>query len=158
MPYFLRITSALVADDSPVRGAFLERMRHENPRLYGVSAQRPDMSEESRRIIVERVIARLDRHGMSLDTDPRFLALIEGWVSGSLSMSEVRAGFLAQLQDRQAAVRLRYRSVMSPRHGAISAGNEKGRSTLAGSALSDLDGIERAAEPQQEAIDTGDGR
>ncbi|MBT9370253.1 hypothetical protein [Rhizobium sp. CSW-27] len=110
---------------------------------------------------MERVIERSNRRGTPLADDPHFLTLIDGWVSGTLSLSDVRDGFLAQLQARQAAVRLRYRARLTTGTGArgnAETSKEKGRSTLSGSALSDPDSFERAAGPQQEAIDTGDGR
>jgi hypothetical protein len=54
---------------------------------------------DSRREIAERVIARWDARGRSIDTHPQFRDLIELWISGEIAMSEIRWRYLDLLKQ-----------------------------------------------------------
>jgi hypothetical protein len=48
---------------------------------------------ERRRAIFARVKARMDARGIRIDSDPRFLELVEKWIDGTIEISEVTQGY-----------------------------------------------------------------
>jgi hypothetical protein len=107
------------------------------------------MTLAKRRQIADRAIQSLQASGVHFDDDPRIRQWIEEWVEGAIGIQTLRLRYLQLLRLRAIDTRL------SRLHGSRI--YEKGRSTLAGSALPDPDIPERPAEPWQEDIETGDG-
>ncbi|APO79065.1 hypothetical protein AM571_PC01333 (plasmid) [Rhizobium etli 8C-3] len=58
------------------------------------------MSIKSRRLAVNKAFGRARRLGLEIDADPAFHALIECWVTGELTMPQVRERYLALLKER----------------------------------------------------------
>ena len=50
-------------------------------------------TEERRRDIYLRAIARFEARGTPIDKDPRFVALIERWTSGDAEMVEIARAY-----------------------------------------------------------------
>jgi hypothetical protein len=106
------------------------------------------MTLANRRQIADQAIQSLQARGTQFDDDPRIREWIEEWVEGAISMETVRLRYLQLLRLRAIDTRLAYLRGHKEQ--------EKGRSTLAGSALSNPDSLEHQAEPRQEDIETGD--
>ena len=106
------------------------------------------MTLAKRRQIADRTLQSLQARGMQFDDDPRIREWIEEWIEGAVSMEIVRFRYLQLLRLRAFDTRLAYLRGNTA--------HEKGRSTLAGSALSNPHSLEHQAEPRQEDIATGD--
>ena len=59
------------------------------------------MTVETRRRIVERVLARLESHGAEFETEPQFLSHVEDWIEGRIDMPEPRARYVDFLHSRR---------------------------------------------------------
>ena len=63
-----------------------------------------DGSEAARRrAIVDKVLARAERHGIIIDPDPVVSELFDAWVNGAHSLRDVRERYLAHLSQREQA-------------------------------------------------------
>lgn len=49
---------------------------------------------ETRRAIAQRAIERAKAHGMPIDEDPVFIALLDAWISGDIDMHTVRERYI----------------------------------------------------------------
>lgn len=61
------------------------------------------MTVETRRRIVERVLARLESRGAEFEREPQFLSHVEDWVTGTIDMAELRARYVDLLHSRRNA-------------------------------------------------------
>lgn len=57
-------------------------------------------TEQTRRSIADRVIARARARGTPIDDDPEYMAIVEMWVVGEISVQEMRRRYIALLQER----------------------------------------------------------
>jgi len=62
-------------------------------------------TEQTRRSIAERVITRARARGMPIDNDPEYMAIVEMWIGGEISIQEMRQRYIALLQERARAFR-----------------------------------------------------
>jgi hypothetical protein len=56
-----------------------------------------------RRAIVDKVLARAERHGIAIDPDPVVADLFEAWVKGTSSLKEIREHYIRHLSEREIA-------------------------------------------------------
>lgn len=56
---------------------------------------------EIRRLAMQKVVGRMTAAGHVLDTDPRYLAWIEAWITGDLSMNDVRLLYGSLFDERR---------------------------------------------------------
>gem|GEM_PF-1736890 len=68
---------------------------HEQPESEGMVT-----TEQTRRSIADRVIARARARGTPIDDDPEYMAIVELWVVGEISIQEMRRRYIALLQER----------------------------------------------------------
>ncbi|WP_145637429.1 hypothetical protein [Rhizobium sp. ERR 1071] len=61
----------------------------------------------SRRSIAERVIARAQKRGTSIDHDVEYMALVKQWVEGEIEIEEMRQRYIDVLARRSAERRAR---------------------------------------------------
>lgn len=59
------------------------------------------MSVEMRRAMIERARERVAAHGLRFESDPRFLAIEERWISGELTIAQFRSEYLDLMMQRQ---------------------------------------------------------
>ncbi len=57
-------------------------------------------TEQTRRSIADRVIARARARGTPIDDDPEYVAIVELWIVGEISIQEMRRRYIALLQER----------------------------------------------------------
>ncbi|MEZ2224606.1 hypothetical protein [Rhizobium sp. RCC_161_2] len=57
-------------------------------------------TEQARRSIAERVIARARARGTPIDNDPEYMAIVELWIAGEIGTEEMRQRYIALLQQR----------------------------------------------------------
>lgn len=57
-------------------------------------------TEQTRRSIAERVIARACARGNPIDEDPEYMAIVELWIVGEISVQEMRRRYIALLRER----------------------------------------------------------
>ncbi|MCC2614393.1 hypothetical protein [Neorhizobium petrolearium] len=57
-------------------------------------------TEQTRRSIADRVIARARARATPIDGDPEYMAIVELWVMGEISIQEMRRRYIALLQER----------------------------------------------------------
>lgn len=51
------------------------------------------IDSDRRRMIFDQVRAKAMSRGMPIDNDPKFLALVELWISGGYEMSDLRSRY-----------------------------------------------------------------
>jgi hypothetical protein len=59
------------------------------------------MLEERRREIYERVVARMRSHGLEFEQDPYWLARVQEWIAGSITIQQLQASYGELLQSRR---------------------------------------------------------
>lgn len=59
------------------------------------------MSVEMRRAMIERARERVAAHDLCFESDPRFLAIEERWISGELTIAQFRSEYLELMMQRQ---------------------------------------------------------
>ncbi|MGK6317249.1 hypothetical protein [Neorhizobium sp. DT-125] len=77
-------------------------------------------TEQTRRSIAERVIARARARGTPIDGDPEYMTIVDAWIAGEISIQEMRQRYIALLQRRSQAFRAR-----TPYHLAMTAIEEE---------------------------------
>lgn len=61
----------------------------------------------TRKSIAQRAIDRAKAHGMLIDEDPAFVALVDEWVCGEIDIKQMRERYLASLAATEAEQRER---------------------------------------------------
>ncbi|WP_430246163.1 hypothetical protein ACQY1M_24355 (plasmid) [Neorhizobium sp. DAR64861/K0K2] len=56
---------------------------------------------EARQKIAEKVLARMQDRGFPIHDDQEFLAIIRGWISGEVAMTDCRKRYLELLKTRE---------------------------------------------------------
>ncbi|MBP1844357.1 hypothetical protein J2046_002616 [Rhizobium petrolearium] len=62
-------------------------------------------TEQTRRSIAERVMARALARGTPIDDDPEYMTIVEVWIAGEISVQEMRQRYVALLQERSRVFR-----------------------------------------------------
>jgi hypothetical protein len=60
-------------------------------------------TKKRRQEIVEKVLARIQSQGVAIDKDQGFLALIDDWILGRVSLAECRSRYVSILARRMDA-------------------------------------------------------
>ncbi|WP_082519821.1 hypothetical protein [Rhizobium sp. Root1220] len=59
----------------------------------------------TRKFIPQRAIDRAKAHGVPIDEDPAFVALLDEWVRGEIDMKQIRERYLERLALQEAEQR-----------------------------------------------------
>lgn len=59
------------------------------------------MSPEDRRKAFERMLARMEARGYQFESDPGFLASVEGWIDGKIEIADLQTIYVGLLRSRQ---------------------------------------------------------
>ncbi|MGK6317217.1 hypothetical protein [Neorhizobium sp. DT-125] len=65
------------------------------------------VTEQTRRSIAQRVIARARARGTPIDGDPEYMTIVKMWIAGEISVQEMRQRYIALLQERARTFRAR---------------------------------------------------